>query len=51
MSTLSIQITYRKGRPFAAYIYLPHAPGTKSARTELIGFAQAPGAMLTRIQG
>jgi uncharacterized protein YuzE len=36
MSTLSLQITYRKGKPFAAYIYLSHAPGTKSVRTESI---------------
>lgn len=37
MSAFSIQITYRKGQPFAAYIYLPHDPGTKSARTEQVG--------------
>jgi len=36
MRTLSLQITYRKGKPFAAYIYLAHAPGTKSARTEQV---------------
>lgn len=34
MSSLSLQITYRKGQPFAAYIYLAKAPGTKSVRTE-----------------
>lgn len=34
MSAFSIQITYRKGEPFAAYIYLARTPGTKSARTE-----------------
>lgn len=32
MKTLSIQITYRKGKPFAAYIYLPHERGNKSVR-------------------
>jgi uncharacterized protein YuzE len=37
MSNFSLQITYRKGKPFAAYIYLAHKPGTKSARTERIG--------------
>ena len=37
MSTFSLQVTYRKGRPFAAYIYLAHAPGTRSARTEEVG--------------
>lgn len=36
MSTFSLQITYRKGKPFAAYIYLAHAPGAKSARTEQV---------------
>lgn len=34
MNTISLQVTYRKGRPFAAYIYLASAPGQKSARTE-----------------
>lgn len=37
MSAISLQITYRKGEPFAAYIYLTHRPGTKSARTEQVG--------------
>jgi uncharacterized protein YuzE len=37
MSAFSLQVTYRKGKPFAAYIYLAHAPGTRSARTEQIG--------------
>ncbi len=37
MSAISLQITYRKGEPFAAYIYLAHRPGTKSARTEPVG--------------
>jgi uncharacterized protein YuzE len=37
MSALSLQITYRKGKPFAAYIYLAHSPGTKSVRTEAVG--------------
>lgn len=36
MSTFSVQVTYRKGKPFAAYIYLERAPGKKSARTERI---------------
>lgn len=34
MSTISLQVTYRKGRPFAAYIYLSRRPGDKSVRTE-----------------
>jgi len=37
MSAFSLQITYRKGKPFAAYIYLAHRPGAKSARTEQVG--------------
>ena len=36
MKTVSLQITYRKGKPFAAYIYLARRPGQKSARTEAI---------------
>jgi uncharacterized protein YuzE len=33
MSTYSLQVTFRQGQPFAAYLYLPHSPGTKSVRT------------------
>ena len=33
MTERSLQVTYRKGRPFAAYLYLSHQTGTKSART------------------
>ena len=36
MKTFSLQITYRKGKPFAAYIYLSHRCGQKSVRTEAI---------------
>ena len=36
MKTVSLQITYRKGKPFAAYLYLSHRLGQKSARTEAI---------------
>jgi len=34
MTERSLQITYRKGRAFAAYLYLRHATGERSARTE-----------------
>ncbi len=34
MTERSLQITYRKGRAFAAYLYLSHATGERSARTE-----------------
>ena len=30
----SLQITDRKGRPFAAYLCLSHKPGERSTRTE-----------------
>jgi hypothetical protein len=33
MTSISLQVTYRKGRPSAAYIYLDRRPGTRSART------------------
>lgn len=36
MTTISVQVTYRKGRPFAAYIHLGRRPGEKSARTEQV---------------
>jgi uncharacterized protein YuzE len=29
-----LEITFRRGRPLAAYLYLPRGPGVKSARTE-----------------
>ncbi len=28
-----LEVTFRKGRPLAAYLYLPRSPGAKSART------------------
>ncbi|MCH7530204.1 MAG: DUF2283 domain-containing protein [Gemmatimonadetes bacterium] len=31
---ISLQVTYRKGQPFAAYICLDHAPGQKAVRSE-----------------
>lgn len=34
MSTISLQVTYRKGHPFAAYIYLDRPPGERTERTE-----------------
>ena len=32
MTERSLQVTYRKGRVFAAYLHLPHHIGEKSAR-------------------
>lgn len=37
MSALSVQVTYRKGKPLAAYLYLGGSPGRRSARTEEVG--------------
>lgn len=34
MNSISLQVTYRKGRPFAAYIYLDDPPGQKIVRSE-----------------
>jgi len=28
-----LEVTFRKGRPLAAYLYLPRAPGARVART------------------
>jgi hypothetical protein len=33
MTERSLQVTYRHGRPFAAYLDLRHATGEKTART------------------
>ncbi len=29
-----LEVTFRRGKPFAAYLYFPRQPGVKSARTE-----------------
>lgn len=34
-----LEITYRRGRPLAAYLYLDRGAGEKSARTEPVGTA------------
>jgi uncharacterized protein YuzE len=28
-----LEVTFRRGKPFAAYLYLPREPGSKAART------------------
>jgi hypothetical protein len=33
MTKRSLQVTYRNGRPFAAYLHLSHPTGEKSAKT------------------
>ena len=37
MSGRYLEVTYRNGRPFAAYLYLPRGAGVRSARTESLG--------------
>ena len=32
-----LEVTFRHGRPLAAYLYLPRAPGDKSRRSEQAG--------------
>jgi hypothetical protein len=32
-----LEVTYRQGKPFAAYLYLPRRPGDSAARTERHG--------------
>ncbi len=32
-----LEVTYRKGKPLAAYLYLPREVGARSARTEDCG--------------
>jgi hypothetical protein len=33
MKTPYLEVTFRRGRPLAAYLYLPRSPGDKSHRT------------------
>jgi len=33
MTERSLQVTYRKGKPFSAYLHLSHQTGEKSTRT------------------
>lgn len=33
MKTLSLQVTYRHGKPMAAYLYLPRQPGDRAKST------------------
>jgi uncharacterized protein YuzE len=34
MSKPFLEVTYRRGKPFAAYLYLDRRPGDKAARSE-----------------
>jgi uncharacterized protein YuzE len=36
MSESYLEVTYRRGRAFAAYLYLPRRPGQKSHRTRCV---------------
>lgn len=31
-----LEVMYRRGKPMAAYLYLPRSPGQKSTRTEAV---------------
>ncbi len=42
MTQRYLEVTYRKGKPFAAYLYLPRMPGDTSVRTE----RRAPGLVI-----
>jgi hypothetical protein len=47
MTERSLQVTYRKGRAFAAYLHLLHPTGEKSART----VASADGLLIVDYAG
>ena len=36
MKSSYLEVTFRRGRPLAAYLYLPRTPSDKSQRTERI---------------
>src|SRR5439155_16095425 len=33
-----LEVTFRRGKPFAAYLYLPRAADDRSVRTEEVGY-------------
>ena len=37
MKARYLEVTFRKGKPLAAYLYLPREPNAKSAKTEDFG--------------
>jgi hypothetical protein len=37
MSEAYLEVTYRQGKPFAAYLYLPRKQGARAIRTERRG--------------
>lgn len=36
MKEVYLEVTYRKGRPLAAYIYLPRNPGERASRSSRV---------------
>lgn len=38
MKARYLEVTFRKGKPLAAYLYLPRKPNTKSVKTEDFGY-------------
>ena len=47
MQQTYLEVTYRRGRPFAAYYYLPRRSGQRSYRTEEV----APGLLVDYARG
>ena len=37
MKARYLEVIFRKGKPFAAYLYFPREPGVKSAKTDDFG--------------
>lgn len=37
MKARYLEVTFRKGKPLAAYLYLPREPNAKSVKTEDVG--------------
>ena len=47
MSQAYLQVTYHRGKPIAAYYYLPRRPGQKSVRTQRV----EPGLVIDYAKG
>jgi uncharacterized protein YuzE len=47
MNTAYLEVTYRQGKPVAAYYYLPRLPGQRSVRTRRV----EPGLLIDYAKG
>ena len=47
MNTSYLEVTYRQGKPVAAYYYLPRSPGQRSVRTRRV----EPGLLIDYAKG